>query len=205
MASIFGIQCYMLLYPVIDQYTGVQVNKLLMWDGQRWWTSQQSITLKYIASQEINSILTAWGTDGKNIYPLFQTPSNNFTKVVQSKLWKDPGYYMKKTARELFALIFFTQLGGNTNVFVDNEIGTSQPYPIDVAAQTIVWINNTGGVVQFQNNSGQNVYFVPAGLGIFSTAVGQWGNLLGLTLVSTDADITLSSLTLIAQLFQTEL
>lgn len=204
-ASIYGIQCYMLLYPIIDQYTGVQVNKLLMWDGQHWWTSQQGITLKYIASQEINSILTAWGTDGKKIYPLLQTPSNNYTRVTRSKLWKEPGYFFTKTAREVFGLLFFTQLGGDTTIFIDSESGTSASYDIDLAAQSITWVNNSNQAVQFVNNANQNVYFVPAAFGIFRTAVGQWGTLLGMTVVSTDADITLSSFTLFTQTFQTNL
>lgn len=204
-ASIFGIQVYMILYPVIDQYTGEQVKKLLMWDGQHWWTAQQSVTLTYIASQEINSILTSWGTNGTSIYPLLQTPSNNFTKVVQSKLWKEPGYFYVKTAIELFGLIFFTQLGGATTIYVDKESGTSASYDVDAAAQSVVWLNNSSQVVQFVNDASQEVFFVPSAFGVFRTRVAQWGDLLGLTLVSTDADITISSFTLFAQIFQTKI
>lgn len=204
-ASIFGIQVYMLLYPVIDQYTGILTKKLLMWDGQHWWTSQQGISLTYIASQEINSILTSWGTNGTKIYPLFQTPSNDFTRVVQSKLWKEPGYFFVKTAIELFGLLFFTQLGGTSTIYIDKESGTSAAYDVDAAAQSIVWLNNSSGIVQFVNDANQQVFFVPSAFGIFRTRVAQWGDLLGMTLVSTDADITISSFTLFAQIFQTKL
>lgn len=210
--SIFGIQAYMLLYPVIDQYTGVQVNKLLMWDGQRWWTSQQGVPLVYVASQEINSILTAWGTDGSSIYPLFQQPTaNSFLKVVQSKLWKDPGYFYTKTAVKLFGLFFRAIQGGQTSVYIDNENSNGSTstgayqLPVSQAFPSVVWINNTGGVVQFQNNSGQDVTFEPPGLSIFASAVAQNGNLLGMTMTTTDADDILSSLTLFTQIFQTDL
>ena len=73
-ANVFGITVYILLLPIIDQVTGVQINKLLMWDGKAWWTANQEISLVHIGSQEINSQLTAWGTDGTSLYPLFQLP-----------------------------------------------------------------------------------------------------------------------------------
>ncbi len=204
-ASIFGIQCYMLLYPVIDQWTGVQVNKLLMWDGQKWWTSQQGVPLIYIAGQEINSVLTAWGTDGAKIYPLFQNPSNNFLKVARSKLWKDPGYFFTKTAGTLFGLFFHVIQGGVTYVYIDNDVGTSYQFLVEPSLLQIIWLNNSSGVVQFQNNSSQNVSFNPSGLAVFSGRVAQQGNLLGMTITTLDADDILSSLTLISQLFQTDL
>ena len=205
-ASIFGIQCYMFLYPIIDQTTGLQVNKLLMWDGQRWWTSPQGVPLTYVASQEINSILTAWGTNGKTIYSLFQTPTaNSFLKVAQSKLWKDPGYFATKTAGTLFGLFFHVIQGGPTYVYIDNDIGTSFQFLVETALNQIIWLNNSSGIVQFQNNLGQNVGFNPSGLAVFVGRVSQQGNLLGMTITTLDADDILSSLTLIGQFWQTDL
>jgi hypothetical protein len=75
-AIIFGKRIWMLLVPVIDLFSGQQRNKLLMWDGQRWWTSEQEVPLTYIQHQEINSVITAWGTDGSTLRRLFQNPSS---------------------------------------------------------------------------------------------------------------------------------
>lgn len=204
-ASIFGLQVYMLLYPIIDQWTGVKVNKLLIWDGQKWFTSPQGVTLTYIASQEINSILTAWGTNGTSIYPLFQTPSNTFLKVARSKLWKEPGYFDTKTATRIFGLIYYAEQGGLTTIYIDNEFGTSFAFPVNPALQQVTWLNNSDQVVTWLNNSGQLVFFVPNGFGIIRGGVSQNGGLLGMTLTTTDADDTLSSLTLFTQVFQTNL
>lgn len=204
-ASIFGIQVYALLYPIIDQYTGVEVNKLLMWDGQRWWTSPQGVNLTYIASQEINSVLTAWGTDGTTIYPLFQQPSNAFQRVAQSKLWANPGYFFTKTATRLFGLLFSSVQGGTTTVYIDNELGTPFPFSVTNALNQVIWVNNSSGVVQWVNNANQAVNWVPQGFGIFRGAVSQNGALIGMTFVTTDADDTLSSLTLFTQVFSTQL
>jgi len=207
-ASIFGIQVYMLLYPIIDQWTGQQVNKLLMWDGQKWFTSQQGVTLKYIASQEINSVLTAWGTDGTKIYPLFQKPTNNFTKVVQSKLWAEPGYFYTKQANRIFGLIYYNVGGGNTYVYVDNEFGKSQSYVFQVsdAAGSVTWQNNSSQTVTWQNTSGGSItWVVSSGFGIFRGAVGQNGTLLGVTLTTTDADDVLANITLFSMVWSTNL
>jgi hypothetical protein len=203
-ASIFGIQSYMLLYPIVDQYTGQKVNKLLMWDGKRWWTTQQSVTLNFISSQEINSVLTAWGTNGTSIYPLFQTGSTNFTKVAQSRLWATPGYFFTKVSREVFGLFYFTALNGVTTIYVDKEFGTSSPLPVS-SVNLIIWENASGGVVTWANSLGQPVSFASSGYGVFRAQVGQWGQLLGLTVVTTDSDATVSSLTLFAEIFQSNL
>lgn len=202
-AAIFGIQCYMMLYPVVDQYSGQKVNKLLMWDGKKWWTSQQGVTLIYIANQEINSVLTAWGTDGKSIYPLFQNPSNNFTRVAQSRLWATPGYFFTKTATRLFGLFYFSQFNGVTTVNVDKEYGTS--YPVTVTQPAVIWVNHLSQTVTWENSLNQVVIFTASGYGILASQVSQWGALLGLTVVTTDSDVTLSSLTLFTQIFQTDL
>lgn len=202
--EIFGIQAYALLYPIIDQYTGEKVNKLLMWDGKRWWTSSQSVALTYIASQEINSVLTAWGTDGTSIYPLFQNPSVNFTKIAQSRLWATPGYFFSKTSSRVFALFYFTELNGLTTIYIDKEFGTSQAIPV-TPTNVIIWENNLNQVVTWANSLSQAVTFAASGYGIFFSKCSQWGTLLGLTVVTTDADMTVSSLTLFSEVWQSNL
>jgi len=207
-ASIFGIQVYMLLYPIVDQWTGNTVNKLLMWDGQKFFTSQQGVSLTYIASQEINSVLTAWGTDGKKIYPLFQTPSNNFLKVVQSKLWAAPGYFYTKQVNRFFGLIFYNTAGGVTTLYADNELGKSQSAQVSLSSGGgfVTWVNGSSALVQFRNSSSQNVVWPTfLGFGVFKGAIGQNGVLIGMTLTTTDADDVLTSITMFSQVFQTGL
>lgn len=107
--TIFGIQVYILLMPILDQVTGNQVTKCLMWDGKKWWTSPQTgITLGFAASQEINSVLTAYcSPDGATIRPMFTTPTDasTMTKYLYSKLWDNPGVFTTKMVRRWFALI----------------------------------------------------------------------------------------------------
>ena len=54
-ATIFGKRVWMVLVPVVDQVSQATVNKLLMWDRQKWWTSQQDITM--VLSHRRKSVL----------------------------------------------------------------------------------------------------------------------------------------------------
>ena len=92
-AIVFGRKVWVLLLPVMDPISGNQTTKLFIWDSKKWVSTVQDIGLTYIQHQEIASIITAWGTDGHAVYPLFAQPSGNFTKTVQSRLWDTPGGY----------------------------------------------------------------------------------------------------------------
>lgn len=177
-ATIFGKRVWMVLNKIVDPINGQTVNKLFMWDGKKWWASQQDVTLIFIQHQEINSVFTAYGTDGNSIYPLFQSPSVNFFKAVQSKLWDAPGGYMfQKSVTRFWSLSqYFSSLSTSLFIDIDNE-ANAYPYAI-----------TTG-----------NAHFTlpgPSGAGYFVTpplAVGQAGVLTGITLVTFAADMALIS------------
>lgn len=178
-ANIFGKRVWMTLATVLDPISASQVNKLFLWNGKYWWASMQDVALTYIAAQEINSVLTAYGTDGTHIYPLFQTPSTGFTKTVQSRLWDSPGgYTFTKATSRLFGVSQVYSLSSPTfTVSVDNESGSMvSPYSI-----------------------------TPSGTGYFiwpPQAVGQQGALSGLTIQTSAADMSLVSAAMIEELVQ---
>ena len=204
-AVIFGIHVYMLLLPVIDQVTGQKVNKLLMWDGKKWWTAQQEPTLVQIATQEINSVMTAWGTDGTNIYPIFQQPSSFLTKTVQSKLWDTPGYYFTKISRRVSGLVNYNSASTEPIVLtVDNGI-TSTQISQSIAPAILTWTNDSDEVVTWVNSADQVVTWQFSGLSVFNFAVAQPGPLLGITAQTTAPDVTIISLTVIEQIQSTNL
>lgn len=179
-ATIFGKRVWMMLVPIVDPVSNNQVNKLLMFrdDGKIWWASQQDVVLTFIAGQEINSIFTAWGTDGTSLYPLFNQPSVNFTKLVQTKYWDTPGGYDYNKAVSRFWSIwdYFSMSAPNITLTVD-AVG------ID------------GGGTQYTNS---NTYTIagPTATGYFCTqpgAVGQQGILNGFTIETNAADVALIS------------
>lgn len=93
-AEIFNREVWMTLATFVDPVSNASVTKTCMWDGKRWFVSPQNMQMAFIGSQEINSVFTTYGTDGTIVAPLFSTPSTAFEKVVQSKLWAEPGGYL---------------------------------------------------------------------------------------------------------------
>ena len=196
-AIIFGKRVWMLLIQITDQVTGQPVNKLMMWDRKKWWTSGQDITLNYIATQEVNSNLTAYGTDGTNIVPLFQSPSTGFSKTLQSKLWAKPHYMVGKAASRLWGLFqYYSNLSPELNVTIDNETSGS-PITLDPSSGSeLLWYNSSGGLITWTSNVGALIW-TRTGTGIAvlqPTAIAQNGALLGLTLQTQAADMAVLSM-----------
>lgn len=203
-AIVFGKRIFLLLLPIVDPYTGQTVNKLLAWDGKRWWATSQSVSLIYIQYQEINSVLTAWGTDGSAIYPLFQNPSDAFTKVVQSKLWDKPGMipYIKAASRLWGMCRYYSDESPGLRVFVDNETGAEQT-DFDLGPLDLEWVNNADVEIAWTNNSGDPIAWTSAQEGIIvidPTAVAQNGALLGVTVETEAADMALIQMILRSEL-----
>ena len=181
-ATIFGKKVWVLLLPIIDPATNQTSNELMMWDGgKKWWSSKQDRALTFINFQEINSVLTCWGTDGASLFPLFQQASTGFTKTFQTKLWSKPGgYQVNKGVNRFWGAVQY--YAGNSQAFsvtIDTEY-SSQPYTISPPDIGMVWTEE--GTTPMTWSLG------PLGIRIFDPqAVGQQGVLNGFT-ASTNAD-----------------
>lgn len=166
-AIVYNRKIVCLLIPIVDPVAGTQQNKLLIWDGKKWWASLQDVTLTYIQTQELNSILTAWGTDGTHIYPLFNTPSTAFAKTIQTKLWDEPGGYMfQKAAGRFWGVLKYNTVSNPTLT-----LNVDQEAPAQSATYTLPGPSSTG------------YYVVPP------EAVGQQGVFTGLTISTSEGDI----------------
>lgn len=179
-ATVFSKKIWMVLAQIVDPVSNTTANKLLIWNGKEWYASVQDFgPLTFIATQEINSVLTAWGTDGNVIKPLFGAASTGFQKVVQSRLWDEPGGYQFSKATGRFWSVWNYNVAGALNILAD----------IDA-----VGINGANGTT-FTNTSSYTISS-PTGTGYFVTppqAVGQQGVLTGITLKTNEADVSLVS------------
>lgn len=202
-AEIFGIPVYMILLPVIDPFSGLQSNKLLMWDGTRWFVSSQDRRLTYIATQELNSVLTAYGTDGTAIFPLFAQPSTGFTKTLQSKLFSNPGYFTTKIARSLSGVFNSYVVDDGLTITIDSELGLGTANALQIVpaggATGITWVNVSNAPVSWINESSEAVSWNGSagnnGVTVFGPyPVGQQGRLIGLTLQTRASDLAIVSL-----------
>lgn len=184
-ATIFGKRLWMVLVPIIDPVSNSQVNKLLLVRDKKIWSAAvQDVGLTFIQGQEINSVYTAYGTDGTHIYPLFQQPSTSITKLIQSKLWDEPGGYESVKADSRFWSLWDCNSTSSTNLFVNIDS---------------VLIDGSGNQV---TNSQNYTITGPAATGHFCTppqAIGQQGIMTGVTISTAGADLTLVSAKIAAE------
>ena len=194
-ANIFGVPVYMLLLPVVDFRTRLTVNKLLMWDGKKWFTSQQDRALTFIATQEIDSVLTAWGTDGTDVFRLFQRPTTGFTKSVISKLFSAPAYWTTKAANRLNGVAITDGSTSPLTITIDNEFGPgvgNADQSVTLQAGTLSWGGLTWGTITWGG----------PGLAVFGPyPIAQQGRMLGVSVTTDMADLTLMSINVPSQVF----
>lgn len=95
-ANLHTIPVYLLLMTVTDPFTGNPRTVMLGWDEKNFLVCTQTVSLTFIATQEVNSVMTAWGTDGTSLYPLFQTPSTTLVKAMATKMFAGDRPYIIK-------------------------------------------------------------------------------------------------------------
>lgn len=189
-ATIFGIRCLVVNIRAKD-YTGTTRNFMCCWEPntRHWWITSQEIAPTFVATLEVNSNLTAYGSDGNVIFPMFQTPSASINKIVQSKLYSGG----QTSAYIIFKQIlrFYLQVDSlgtspdNFSVTADTENSSvSVPGPFNT---TFTFVNNSGGVLQFRNNTPSNLYWAVLNT-ITAVDAQNTGELIGFTITSTGKD-----------------
>lgn len=85
--NLFNQKVYILLMTIKDPVTLALRNVMVGWDEKEWYLFSQNAALTFINSQEIGSDITAWGTEGTKLFPLFSTPSTAISKRISTKLY----------------------------------------------------------------------------------------------------------------------
>lgn len=139
-ASIHTIRCYLCLMTITDPFTKEPRTVMLGWDESGWFVVSQSLALTYIGSQVQNSEYTAWGTDGRSLYPLLATPSPLTTKMLSTKLYGAQSAPTIKLADMLFVQTqdkSSNAAGVVMTATVDSELGAlfSVYNPLNFAGQ----------------------------------------------------------------------
>lgn len=152
-AIVFGRLIYFALVNSFDITTNVQRTFLICWDGQKWFFSSQEKSLTFITTQEINSQITAWGTDGTNFFQLFAQPSMVLSKKALSKLFwgRSPGAFKRSM---IFTGVADPQPQGTTRRV--EIVIKSDSYDNDTEVLPFT-LNN---VLSWVNNAKQHVYWV---------------------------------------------
>jgi hypothetical protein len=165
-------KCYMVLIPTSGPFDdGAFHKRLAIYDGKKWFLGSQSSTLTFIATQEINSVLYAWGTDGTNLFPLFNT-SGSINKVWQTKLWSEPFVIIKQALRLYTMGIDNVATAYSLAGTVDSLLANTS---LAQTAFTVTSNAATGPSLQYLGQAG----------------ISARGNYMGLTVQTTAPDFTL--------------
>lgn len=196
-ATIFGIKVIMFLVTVLDPFTSILTPKLLIYEAnrQKWFLASQEVTLTYITTQEVNSVLTAWGTDGNSLFPLFAQPSTTLLKKAQGKLWTGESYLWNKQFLRIYSQIAdLSSEGASVSATIVTERGNSVPIVLG-AGGNLTFVNNLGGILNFVNTVGGTLQFTTNGTTISSVNYdSSYGHLMGLNFTSLSGDFTIAAL-----------
>lgn len=196
--TIYGIKVYLFLVTIIDVFTGEPTAKMLMWDGEKWFIGSQELNLTFISTQEVSSNLQPYGTDGNTLFPIFSQPSATLLKKAQGKLWPGDSYLIDKQLLRVYSEGFDNVGNGySINLNVDTENGTTASSLVATGG-LLNFINNSGGVIQFQNRFNQNINFTVPGIGIEGADIDSiYGKMLGFSFTSTSTDFTITNMSIL--------
>lgn len=177
-ANIFNLKVYLINMTVVDPFTNQQRTLMLGWNEKEWFVVSQASVYTIIATQEINSDLIAWGSDGNSIYPMFDAPSNLITKKISSKLFGSQNQLIQKESMGLYLQVQDLSAGATgvsfNSITIDSETGS---YPLP---QIPTFGNAVPPYYQIASVGSGDVY----------------GCNLGYTLTSTSLDFSLNNLSL---------
>lgn len=196
--TIYGIKVYMMLMTMVDDFTGASVPKLAMWDGKKWFLGSQEVNMTFIATQEVNSNLQPYGTDGTNLFPIFSQPSSALVKKARGKLWSGDSYLIDKQLLRVYTEGFDNAGSGYTlNLSVDTDTATTASTLVNNGG-IINFVDASGNIVQFVDSLGGSIFFTVSGVSIQGENIDSvYGKMLGFSFTSTSNDFTLTNMTIL--------
>jgi hypothetical protein len=157
------------------------------------------VPLIYVQHQEINSVLTAYGTNGISVFPLFAQPSTAITKVAQTKLWDKPGgYQFTKFVTRFWGIVkYYDPRSATINISLDNETN-SVAIAASVTPNLATWVTAGGLLSTWVTLGGALSTWLAGGGSAYSVlqpdAVAQQGVLTGFTVTTNVADMAIVSM-----------
>jgi hypothetical protein len=132
-----------------------------------------------------------FGSSGSDVTQLLQNKAVSVpVKLITSLSANGNIVTAKKLQRSGIAVT--TQTAQNLTVTVDTENG-SNSYTFS-ASSVVNWINNLGQVVQFQNNSLQNVNFITGGFRFPHQDTEGYGKFIGNTVTGTVQNLSINAI-----------
>lgn len=187
-----AIHCYMLLVRYMDPVLGSR-SILCVLQNTIWFVVSQGNSLLTLTSLTLAST-GQWDTfasSGADVTQLLQTPGTPVAITFRTALSPNQSPVRAKLLIKAGVAVT-TAAAQNFNLLIETENG-SNPYAL-AAASAVTWINNSGGVVQWQNNTPANVTFNGGGYRFPYASVDGYGKVIGATLSGTVNNFSLNSM-----------
>jgi hypothetical protein len=186
-----NIHCYVLLLKYLDPVAGSR-SILVLFQQNQWFVVSQG-SLLAICSVALGSTtqVETFGSSGGDVTQLLQNKAVSVpVKLITSLSANGNIVTAKQLQRSGIAIT--TQTAQSVTVTVDTENG-SNSYTFS-AASVVNWVNNSGQVVQFQNNSLQNVNFITGGFRFPHQSTEGYGKFIGNTVTGTVMNLSINAI-----------
>lgn len=192
--SLNNIFVWAVLARVSDPIVGVR-NRLLCFSRGTWFTAWQpgpAGETTWITALVQDGVPTVWGTDGTNIYPLFDGATGVHT--ISTKLW-DFGAFTTRKQLLRTALEFVSDDAVTTTITIDNETGVGVvPTMTPTSRNVLIWTGLGAAVITWTGAAAAVITWTGAGFFSAKGATNAQGIYLGETLTGTSSPFTLDAI-----------
>jgi hypothetical protein len=150
-AEIYSEPCMMwAIHSSIDNTYGALVYSVIL---QKWFRITTS-PIKFLADGTINNIDNTWGTDGTNIFLMFNNAATLVTSTFGFKYWNfGTPVGFKRILKMGIATLITTSATATLNAF--NESGTALPAPLgqqtQMVSSALIFIGKDGNPINWTN------------------------------------------------------
>jgi hypothetical protein len=186
-----NIHCYVLLLKYNDPVAGSR-SILVIFQKDKWFVVSQGSLLAIcsIALASTTQVETI-GSSGSDVTQLLENKAVTVPIILITSLSSHGNIIIaKKLVRSGIAVT--TQTAQNLAMSVDTENG-SNSYQFQ-ASSVVNWVNSLGQIVQWQNNSLQNVNFITGGFRFPYTDTEGYGKFIGNTVTGTVMNLSINAI-----------
>ena len=151
---------------------------------KKWFVSSQG-NIQYVTSVPFGGKVRLYGTDSNKVLKLlYNDTTSAISSYIQTALNEMQDPIRTKQALK-FAVEATLAQGGNLNVTVDSESGSSPSYTL---SNTVTWTNTSGTTIGWTNYLSQTIIWTNvSGYYLYKSDAEQYGKYLGLTQTSNSA------------------
>lgn len=194
-----NILCSAFLCLYMDPIQGVTRPILTIFFNKKWFIGGQG-DLVFIASGQQGGLAGLYGTDGTNLFKLFDDEDASIDWTLSSAYWDMDDLIRDKQITK-FGFEFNVPDSAGTVTVTLQALASTPPYAsnetYDVAVTSdVTWINNAGNTVQWMNNALDIVEWLGESYFMDMQDGTQFGKYIGITMASDDVRGDLNSMLL---------